>query len=208
MKIDRIGLGIGEVQLPVPSHVCLFHEGEADLRATQLAYLRPAIDDPRQAVLLVGPSGIAQRQLAYLEADLGRSLSGLVVANRLVLAQGDRDPDTQLENLLGPLEQLVAAGYDAVRVLGPVAWSVPGYPPPEDFLWYESRITPLVTEWPVVVLCAYDVTQLPGQALAYGGLESHPLTFMSGRLSESPIFVPPERFVAARLVPLLNRSAP
>lgn len=207
MKVDRIALGAGDAHVPLGSHVCLFHEGETDLRATQLAYLRPAIDDPRQAVLFVGPSGVAERQLASLEADLGRSLSDMVSADRLVLAQGDRDPDTQLENLFGPLEHLVAAGYDVVRVLGPVAWAVPGYPPPEDFLWYESRITPLLTELPVVVLCAYDVTQLPGQALAYGGLETHPLVLMSGRLSESPIFVPPERFVSARLVPLLNESA-
>jgi len=206
MKMDRVALGVGDIEVTVPSHVCLFHQGETDLRATQLAFLRPATLNRREAILLVGPSGAAGRQLAYLEADLGRTLSDEVAAGRIVLAHGDADPDAQLENLFVPLGQLVAAGYDFVRVLGPVAWGVPGYPPPEDFLWYESRITPLLQEFPAVVLCAYDVTALPGPALAYGGLETHPLTLMSGRLSESPIFVQAELFVSGRLVPLLNET--
>jgi hypothetical protein len=205
MTMERSALGVGGTDVAVPSHICLFHEGENDLRATQLAYLRLAIDDPRQAILLFGPSGAAQRQLGHLEADLGRSLSKEVMANRVVLAEGDDDPDLQLENLIGPIQYLVQEGYALVRVLGPVAWGVPNYPPPGDFLWYESRITPVISRWPVLVLCAYDVTQLPGSALAYGGLETHPQILTSGRLSASPIYVPPERFVSRRLMPLLNQ---
>jgi hypothetical protein len=206
MRKDRVPLGVGDDALDVPSHVCFFHDGEEELRSTQLAFLRPAIDDPRQAVLLFGPSGAAEQLLSFLEADLGRTLSGLVLAYRVVLAEGDEDPDLQLENLVGPLRNLVEAGHELVRVVGRVAWQVPNYPPPADFLWYESRITPLVLELPVAVLCAYDTGRLPGEALAHGGLECHPQILMGGKISPSPSYVPPEQFLSRRLVPMLNES--
>jgi hypothetical protein len=203
MKMDRVPLGIGDAEVEAPSHICLFHDGEAQSRPVRLAFLRPAIEDPRQAMLLYGRKGVAERQLALLEADLGRSLSDEIAASRIYLAAGDPEPDAQLENLIEPIERLLA-GHTFVRIVGTTAWDVTDFPPPEDFLWFESRVTALIADWPVVVLCAYDVSVMPGIALAYGGLQTHPLVLTNGRLGASPMYVPPDRYVSHSLMPLLN----
>ena len=52
-----------------------------------------------------------------------------------------------------------------------------------------------VARLPSVVVCAYDVTSLPGPLLLQGGLECHPMTFRRGRLRSNEHYVPAERFL-------------
>jgi hypothetical protein len=47
----------------------------------------------------------------------------------------------------------------------------------------------------LIVVCAYDVTNLPGPMLLKGGLECHPLTFRRDCLRHNEHHVPPERFL-------------
>src|SRR5258707_6604656 len=68
--------------------------------------------------------------------------------------------------------------------------------------WLESRLNEIVAPRRTVVICTYDISELPGAALTYGGLETHPHVIFAGRLSESPRFIPPEEFMAARLLEL------
>jgi hypothetical protein len=193
---------LGVQACPIPSHVALVHYGEDELRERLFDFLGPALDDPKQAIYMCGPPGAASTLLGYLETSARRSLRPLVAERRIILGQGDSDADEQLQNLLDPIRELSERGFDLIRVLGPADWDVPGYSAPEDFLWYESRIVPAIQEFPVVVMCLYDVARLPAAAFLYGALETHTHTVIKGVLSENPSFLPFDRYLKERLIHL------
>ena len=113
-------LGIGDQDVRVPSHLGLFYDAEPDLRRVQLQFLRPAIDDPSQGIVLFGPPGVAQNLLTHLEADLGRSLDSEVRSGRILVAHTDSDPDQLLENIRDALATLAARGHGIIRFFADV----------------------------------------------------------------------------------------
>lgn len=206
----NVDLGIGGLSVRVPGHLCVFNRGEADLRRQQVAFLRPAVQSEREAILLVGPPGAAETLYRYLEADLAVDLSDRRTAGRIVLAHGDADADQQLENLLGPIEAMVARGADLVRVLGRTRWGGPHWPLPEDFVWFESRLNEAIAELPVVIVCAYDFFEMPGPGLILAGMQSHP-SIVSDVLDErNELFEPHARNLQTRMVnfPWLTQVEP
>jgi hypothetical protein len=182
--------------------LALIHDGDQEMLEGALDFLRPALDDQRQAIYLCGPPGGAARLLGFLETSVERDLRAEVSERRIVLGHGDPDADQQLQNLLDPVRDLCARGFYAVRVLGRAAWDVPGYSAPEDFLWYESRVLPGIEGLNVAVMCTYDAAQLPAAALMYGAFETHTHTMKNGVISESPSFLPADAYLKMRLIHL------
>ena len=198
-----VQFGKGDQQLTAPFHIALIHYGEDELRQGVFSFLEPALNDPNQGIYLCGPEGEASRFLDTLAVSAGRDVREDVTERRIILGHGDADADQQLQNLLDPLRELCARGFSPVRVVGPAAWGVMGYAAPEDFLWYESRVLPGIEDLEAVaVMCTYDAARLPARALVYGALETHTHTIIDGVLSESPSFMPADRYLKMRLVHL------
>ena len=197
--MGTVALGIGQQDVSVPAHIGLFYDAEPDLRVRQLEFLRPAIDDPSQGIVLFGPPGIARGMLANLEADLGRSLESEVRSGRLLVAQTDSDPDQLLENIREALATLTARGSRAIRFIADVKWGAPGFPMPEDALWVESRVNELLHDTKALVVCAYDVSRLSERALVYGGLDTHPHVVIGEELRENPSYLAPAEYMRALL---------
>ena len=200
--MSQVGFARSEQLVTAPGHFALVHHGEEELRERLFDFLSPALDDPKQAMYLCGPPGWASRLLGHLERGVGRDLRALVTERRIILGQGDQDVDQQLQNLLDPVRELCERGFSLVRVAGPAAWDVPGYAAPEDFLWYESRVLPGIEGLPVAIMCTYDAARLPASALLYGALETHTHTMINGVVSESPTFIPSDRYLKTRLIHL------
>ena len=186
----------------VPIHFALIHYGDAELLRAVVKFLRPALLDPKEGIYLCGLAGEAARLLGSLEESVGRDLRAEVAERRIVLGHADQDADQQLQNLLAPVRELSERGLSPVRVVGPAAWGAPGYSAPEDFLWYESRILPGIEGLDAAIMCTYDAARLPGAALLYGALETHSHTMIEEALYESPLFMPADRYLKARLLNL------
>ncbi|MDQ2914538.1 MAG: MEDS domain-containing protein [Chloroflexota bacterium] len=187
---------------PVPSHIALLYRGDAELRAAAFAFLRPALDRPNEALFCFGEPSAGEGLLRALEKEVGRDFSSDFRAGRIAVGHANPDIDQQLENVIVPLEAFRASGFSLVRFVGIVAWNVPSFPPPEDFLWFESKLTELLAGFPVIALCPYDVAGLPARAIAYGALETHPFVLSDGALRENPQFIPHERYLRERLLRL------
>ena len=187
---------------PVPSHVALLHHGEADLRVAALEFMREAVDRSDEALLCFGEPGVGERLLRDLELYVGRELSADRRAGRILVGEANPDVDQQLENFIAPLEAFRASGYALVRFIGIVAWNVRNFPPPEDFLWFESKMNEVMADFPVVGLCPYDLGRIPVRAVAYGALETHPFVMSDGVLRDNPQFIPPDRYLRERLLGL------
>lgn len=187
---------------PVPSHIAMLYGGEAELRDAALEFLRPGLDLPSEGLFCFGEPGVGERLLRDLESRVGRDLSPEYQSGRIVLGKSDPDVDRQLDNVLEPLEAFRAKGFSLVRFVGIVAWDAPDFPPPEDFLWFESKMNEVVTGFPVITLCPYDVARMPARAIAHGALETHPLVLCDGALRRNPQFVPPDRYMSEVLLRL------
>jgi hypothetical protein len=192
----------------VPGHLGLFYDSEPDLRRVLLEFVRPAIDDPEQGIILFGPPGVANRMLVDLAADLGRSLARELESGRILTAQTDRDPDQLLENIRDALETMAARGHPIIRFFADVKWGAPGFPLPEDALWVESRVNNLLAETKALVVCAYDVSRLPDKALIAGGLQTHPIMVIGDWVMESPHYLAPADYMRAFLLQLRPQGSP
>jgi DNA-binding CsgD family transcriptional regulator len=193
-------LGIADQEISVPAHIGLFYDAEPDLRRVQLKFLQPAIDDPRQGIVLFGPPGVARTMLRHLEADLGRSLKDELASGRILIAQTDSDPDQLLENIREAIAAVAAKGHGIVRFFADVKWGAPGFPLPEDALWVESRVNDLLANTGALVVCAYDVSRLPDKALILGGLQTHPIMVIGDWLSENPNYLEPADYLRTFLL--------
>lgn len=206
--MNRAGLGIGSHVVAIPAHIGLFYDGASERRHARLEFLRPAVEDRRQGIMLLAPSSIAQSARRDLEADLGGSLDSDVRSGRVRVVHYSNDPDLFLENMRDALTALAAKRLDAIRVFAQVAWGAPGFPVPEDHLWAESRINDLLAGRQVIFVCAYDVSRLPSRALN-GGLETHPSVVIGGRLSDSPSYLAPPEYMRSLVLSLSKpASAP
>jgi hypothetical protein len=180
----------------------MLHHGEAEMRAIAVEFLLAGLDRPTEALFCFGEPGAGGRLLRDLELRVGRDLTPESDAGRIVLGTADPDVDRQLENVIAPLEAFRASGRTLVRFVGIVAWNAPDFPPPEDFLWFESKLNELMTPFPVIVLCPYDLARMPARAIAYGALETHPFVLSDGALRQNPQFIQPERYLDERLLHL------
>jgi hypothetical protein len=170
----NVTLGIDGRSVSTPGHLCVFNRGAADLRRQQAAFLRPALESEREGVVLMGPVSVAETLYGYLGTDLGADLSKRREAGLIALAAGDADADQQLENVLRPIEAMLERGATLVRVFGRPRWGGPDWPLPEDFVWYESRLNASTAELPVIIVCAYDIFEMPGPGLILAGIQCHP----------------------------------
>jgi len=205
--MSTTALGIGNQDVPVPSHLGLFYDAEPDLRRVLLEFVRPALDDPEQGIILFGPPGIIRRMFDNLAADLGRSLASELQSGRILIANMDRDSDQMIENLRTSLETMEARHSTVIRLFGDVKWGAPGFPPPEDALWIESRINAIIASTKAVVVCAYDVTRMPDKALIMGGLQTHPIMVIGDWLKENPNYLAPADYMRAFLLQMRSPEA-
>ncbi len=187
---------------PAPSHIALLHRGDAEMQDVALEFLRIGLDRPSEALFGFGDPSRSKRLFRALELGAGRDLSPEYRTGRIVLGRADPDVDRMLEGVIAPLEQFRAKGFTLVRFVGIVNWNVPDFPPPEDFLWLESKLSEVFPRFPVIALCLYDVARLPARAIAYGALETHPLVVSGGALRQNPEFVLFERYFHERLLRL------
>jgi hypothetical protein len=199
--MSDVDLGFGGQRVPIPAHIGLFHSGADDL-GEQFDFLRVALARPREAMVVFGPKGAAAMFVRAFAKSLGRDLSQEVASGKLVMFEGDSDPDTQLAAVVRTITTLVERGAAVVRVLALVAWDAPRWPAPEDFMWIESRLEQACSELPVAIVCAYDVTSMPGPALIYAGIESHRFVSIGGKVASNPLAVPPETYMTDRLLRL------
>ena len=188
--------------LPIPSHISLLCWGTSEVREVSLSFFAQGLDHADEGLFCFGQPGIGERLLRDLELRTGRDLSSDQRAGRIVLGKSDPDVDRQLDNVIGPLEAFRAKGFRIVRFVGVVAWNVPDFPPPEDFLWFESKVTEVLAGSRVICLCPYDLASIPARAIAYGAIETHPFLLSDGKLRPNPQFIPPVRYLRERLLQL------
>jgi hypothetical protein len=194
-KRDRdIPLGLGSELVSLGDHIAYFWESEREFDAT--AGFLAAGASRGEACVLVGHDAANERLLARLER-LGLSVRTLLQGHQLQIASVRSSADGLLLEVEDRIKDAVHRGMPAVRILGNLNWGrgTPGWPSDREILRLEAQVTRAAERLPSIVVCAYDVTSLPGPMLLKGGLECHPLTFRRDCLRHNEHHVPSERFL-------------
>lgn len=193
-RVRDVPLGLGDELVAPGDHIAYFWESEREFEAT--AGFLAAGAKLGEASLLVGHQAANERVLAGLERrDL--DVRALQEEGRIQVAS----VSSTAEGLLGEVGERIKAavhrGMPIVRVLGTLNWGrgTPGWPADREILRLEALITSAMERLPGIVVCAYDVTSLPGPMLLKGGFECHALTFRRDALRRSEHHVPTERFL-------------
>jgi anti-sigma factor RsiW len=194
-KRDRdIPLGLGGELAALGDHIGYFWETEREFDA--IAGFLAAGVSLGEACVLIGHDAANERLMASLERR-GLSVRALVQDRQVQLASVHSSADALLLELDGRIKDAVHRGIPAVRILGTLGWGrgTPGWPSDREILRLEAQVASAAVRLPSIVVCTYDVTNLPGPMLLKGGLECHPLTFRRDCLRHNEHHVPAERFL-------------
>ena len=195
-RSDRdIPLGLGSELAAPGDHIAYFWESEREFNAT--AGFLAAGTSLGEACVLIGHDAANERLLASLERD-GLGVRALMQERQLQVVSVPSSADELLHELDERIKDAVDRGMPALRILGNLesGRGTPGWPSDREILRLEAHVTKAVERLPCIVVCAYDVTILPGPLLLRGGLECHPLTFRRDRLRHNEHYVAPERILA------------
>jgi len=193
-RVRDIPLGLGGELAAPGDHIAYFWESEREFDATA-GFLVAGVSLGESCVL-VGHLAANERLLDNLERR-GLNVRALTREHQLQVASVPSSADALLLELDERIKDAVDRGMPVVRILGNLNWGrgTPGWPPDREILRLEARVTSAAEHLPSIVVCAYDVTNLPGPLLLKGGLECHALTFRRDRLRHNEHHVPPERFL-------------
>jgi hypothetical protein len=189
-----IPLGLGSELAALGDHIGYFWESECEFDATA-GFLATGVS-LGEACVLIGHDAANERLLASLERR-GLSVRALMHDRQLQVASVRSSADGLLLELDDRIKEAVHRGMPTVRLLGNLNWGrgTPGWPSDREILRLEAQVTSAAERLPSIVVCAYDVSNLPGPMLLKGGLECHPLTFRRDCLRHNEHHVPPERFL-------------
>ena len=189
-----IPLGLGSEIAALGDHIGYFWESEQEFDATA-GFLATGVS-LGEACVLVGHEAAHERLLASLERR-GLNVRALLHEQQLQIASVRSSADGLLLEVAERIKEAVHRGMPAVRLLGNLNWGrgTPGWPSDLEILRLEAQVTSAAERLPSIVVCTYDVTNLPGPMLVKGGLECHPLTFRRDRLRHNEHHVPSERFL-------------
>ncbi|HET6373471.1 MAG TPA: MEDS domain-containing protein [Candidatus Polarisedimenticolia bacterium] len=192
---DRdIPLGFGSELAALGDHIAYFWESEREFDA--IAGFLESGASLGEACVLIGHDAANDRMLAGLERR-GLSVRALMQERHLQVASVRSSAEELLLEVDERIKDAVDRGMPAVRILGNLNWGrgTPGWPSDREILRLEAHVTRAAHRLPIIVVCAYDVTHLPGPMLLKGGLECHPQTFRRDSLRRNEHHVPPERFL-------------
>ena len=189
-----IPLGLGGELAAVGDHIGYFWESELEFDATA-GFLATGVS-LGEACVLIGHDTANDRLLGSLER-LGLNVRALMDEHQLQIASVRSSADGLLLEVDSRIKEAVHRGMPTVRLLGNLNWGrgTVGWPSDLEILRLEAQVTSAAERLPSIVVCTYDVTNLPGPMLVKGGLECHPLTFRRDCLRHNEHHVPSERFL-------------
>lgn len=184
-----VPLGWGDESLPIGSHVCAFHSDDEHLRRT-MAFLRAGFDRPDDFGVLFADRSRFEPLLGRLQEGYEGSVTSLIDRRKLALIDGAPRVDLLVERIGQRLDQAMRDGYAIIRFLGFIGWNQPGWPDLDALVEFEYRVNEIISAYPAVIICTYDVLRLPGRSLIDGGLRAHPITILDNRVvRHNPFYV-------------------
>jgi hypothetical protein len=133
----------------------------------------------------VGPF-VAGRQLEVLDAE------------STYLADGGFLPERMLKFWEAKAQQGPCGhGAGFARNVGDMSWAHRDPRAVDDLIGYESELNRIMSNFPQVNLCLYDLSRCSGE-LIMDVLKTHPKALLGGMIIDNPYYLSPDEFAASR----------
>jgi hypothetical protein len=178
-----VSLGIGGA-VAMGAHVCGFFHDQTRRAEILDAFIAEALEAGHKCYcLLDAPHPAAKHPAAEFLATTESYLAG-----------GRFDPRAMLIRL----EELVTRalhdeGYPAVRAVGEMSWAADGFPGADQVCAYESEVNRFAPRYQQVLLCLYDLSRFPAEAIV-AALRTHPWILVADVVLPNPLFLEPDAF--------------
>jgi hypothetical protein len=182
----RIPLGVTDDEVDLGSHLLYFWEKEEEFERG-VRFLEPGLR-ARDVCVIQGHDEAIERSLNVLRAH-GFDTRDLVTKKRLFIVRREHAAQRTLTDFTAFLEASVNAGAPAIRILGNLGMERDPLPAgQDDVIELEAKASAVISHFPCVLVCMYDVRTLPGRLVTRGGLENHPMTVCADGLHDNPHF--------------------
>lgn len=191
------------LQLNVGDHICGFYRKPAERDDILIPFLVEGlragdkctcvVDSCTPDEVLANMSGqievqpyVADRQLEVLDS------------HSTYLAGGGFLPDRMLEFWEAKARQSpMPEGNGYARNIGDMSWAHRNERVVGDLIGYESALNRIISNFPQVNLCLYDLTRCSGE-LIMDVLKTHPKALLGGMVIDNPYYLEPDEFLATR----------
>jgi hypothetical protein len=191
----RIPLGITNDEGDLGSHLLYFWEKEEEFERG-VCFLEPGLR-ARDVCVIQGHDEAIEHSLQVLRSH-GFDTRDLVNKKRLFLVRREHAAQRTLADLTAFLEASVNAGAPAIRILGNLGLEHDPLPAgQDDVIELEAKAADVISRFPCVLICMYDVRTLPGRLVTRGGLENHRMTVCTDGVHANPHFRPQEQTLAS-----------
>jgi DcmR-like sensory protein len=193
--------GIPGLSVAPGDHVCAFYFGVEERDAVLLPYLRAGLQAGDTCICVVDATE-PQAVLDKIGDDV--DVDGFVASNQLDVRPTSeaylRTGRFSMEEMIQFFEDFVVAateGGGGARIAGEGAWVSRQPPGADEFIDYESELNRLMTKYPQMILCLYDLLRLGG-GMVVDLLRTHPKILLGGLVLENPHYLTPDEFRALR----------
>jgi MEDS: MEthanogen/methylotroph, DcmR Sensory domain/Putative zinc-finger len=184
----KVPLGITDDNVELGSHLVYFWENQTEFERG-VRFVEAGLR-ARDLCIVQGHDEAIARTLAVLR-DHGFDVEDLMAKTRLLVVRREHAAQRTLADLAVSLEAATRSGAPAIRILGNLAFGRDPLPGGEDdVIELEARVTAVISRFPCVLICMYEVRTLPGRLMMKGGLENHPLTVCDDQLCDNPHYKP------------------
>ncbi len=179
---ERLPLGWGRDVVPLHSYVSFYYSLEETLRQS-LAFIRAGLRERGTFCVVLADPARHATVVDELRGDEGAEhLQELMDAGKLAIVEPQPTFEQLAGAMLARMDRGLEDGYQRIRALGLVAWGQPGWPDLSALKECEAQVNRVAANYPAVIVCAYNLPHLPGQAVAESDRGDSPLIIVNDRL--------------------------
>ncbi len=202
-EVAREVLGL---QLRVGDHICGFYRKPSERDDILIPFLVEGLKAGDKCTCVVDsctPEDVLAGMSEHIEVDPYVSVRQLEVLDSYstYLADGGFLPERMLRFWETKARQSPDGGGEAplqARNIGDMSWAHRDEAVVSDLMGYESELNRIMSNFPQVNLCLYDLTRCSGD-LIMDVLKTHPKALLGGMVIDNPYYLVPDEFLASRL---------
>ena len=195
-------LGFTEGQVPVGTHMCLIFTDEEERRDSLLKFLLSGIKLNERTACFTSKISeqevrdfFKENSISYDERKGANALS-LHDTGNVYFEGGTFDPERLLCNLTEFYNESKQLHFCASRIIGEMDPKVETIPGGDRLLEYESRVSIMLRDHPITVVCQYDANLFDG-ATVMDVLKVHPQMIINGSIVQNPFYIEPEEYLSS-----------
>ncbi len=194
-------MGFTNEHFPIGTHICLIFEDEKERKDIISKFVSRGLADGEK-VAYFADTLKPDMVIKWLNGN-GIDLTHISNPNALLIAEamqiycpnGKFVPEEMLNTLKQFYLTTIEEKFIALRGSGEMSWALKGIPGSEKLMEYECKINNLVLDYPINMICQYNVN-LFDSATILECLKVHPYLIVKGQILRNPYYLKPEEYLS------------